>query len=227
MLAFSDAGSTVVVDCGGDVIQRIQAAGLDPLSLDALILTHEHPDHVGGFPLFMEKFWLAGREEPVAVYGIEAALGQARRAFETYDTSGWTTMPPIEWHAFGLREDEPVFANDVWQITASPGFHSVPCIGLRVVHRASEAVCAYSCDTRPSEKIAALARGAQLLVHEATGEGFGHSSAAQAAEIARQAQAERLVLVHLPPGPHDESLAEAREVFAHTDIGEELGVYRF
>lgn len=227
MLAFSDAGSSIVIDCGGDVIQRMQMADIDVRTLDALILTHEHPDHVGGFPLFMEKVWLAGRQAPVAIYGIAAALSQARRSFETFDTSRWKDMPTIEWHEIALRNDARVIENDVWSVTATPGFHSVPCVGTRIVHKASGGVCAYSCDTRPTDSIAGMSQRADLLIHEATGEGYGHSSALQAAHIAVQAEAKRLVLVHLPPGPHEGPLNEAQAVFSATEIGEELGVYTF
>ena len=66
MLALSDHKQTdkenlLIIDCGGDVIQRVLAAGLNPFALKHLILTHAHPDHLSGFPLFMEKIWLAGR----------------------------------------------------------------------------------------------------------------------------------------------------------------------
>ncbi|MDP9349072.1 MAG: MBL fold metallo-hydrolase, partial [Gemmatimonadota bacterium] len=104
MLAFESADSVVVVDCGGDVVQRLMAAGVDLDRIEAMIVTHEHPDHVSGFPLFMEKIWLAGRRRPLPVYGPEAGIAQARRAFESFNTSGWKGMPEIEWHSVPLEE---------------------------------------------------------------------------------------------------------------------------
>ncbi|MEX0747058.1 MAG: MBL fold metallo-hydrolase, partial [Rhodothermales bacterium] len=77
MLAFEEGRETLVVDCGGDVVQRLLAAGIDLDTIAALIVTHEHPDHVSGFPLFMEKIWLAGRRRPIDVYGIGPASSQA------------------------------------------------------------------------------------------------------------------------------------------------------
>ncbi len=227
MLAFSDAGRTIVVDCGGDVVQRLQASNLDPATLDALILTHEHPDHVGGFALFMEKLWLSGRVHPIPVYGIESALSQARRLFETFDTSRWDGLPEIVWHTVPLAEDAPVYDDEVWRITASPSDHSVPCIGLRVEHRPSGRVCAYSCDTRPTPAITRLAAGADILVHEATGEGYGHSSVEQAAQVAVEAGVKKLILVHLPLGLTETDLRAARSYFPDTTLGVEQGVETF
>lgn len=227
MLAITDGPSTIVIDCGGDVVQRIMAAGIDVDSIEAMIVTHEHPDHVSGFPLFMEKIWLSGRRRPIPVYGIMTAIDQARRCFEQFNTSIWPGMPEIQWHEVAHTEGAPVFEDDSWRITASPGDHGIPVVGLRFDHTTSPASLTYSCDTRPSDSIARLAEGTDLLVHEATGEGPWHSSPLEAARIAAQAGANRLVLVHLPPGLTESDLAEARHVFPETYIGEELGRHEF
>jgi len=49
-----------------------------------------------------------------------------------------------------------------------------------------------------------LAARADLLIHEAAGKGPGHTSASQAGEIAAEAKAKRLVLIHYP-GEEDTS----------------------
>ncbi len=227
MLACTDGASTLVVDCGGDVVQRMQASGIDLTTVAALLLTHEHPHHVGGFPLFMENIWLAGRRAPIPVYGIEPALDQARRCFATFDTSRWEGLPEIRWHPFPEAEGVVVLDDDAWRVEAAPGIHSVPVVGLRVRSMATAGVVAYSCDTEPSPAIARLAHRADLLVHEATGAHPGHSSAQQAARIAADAEARRLLLVHLPPALSDADLREARQSFAQTEAGQELGAYAF
>jgi ribonuclease Z len=90
----------------------------------------------------------------------------------------------------------------------------------------------YSGDTRPSAQVAAVARGADLLIHEATfsseelarAEETGHSTAAQAARIAAEAQAARLVLTHISPRysrDAPELLAEARAVFANVLVAKD------
>ena len=84
-------------------------------------------------------------------------------------------------------------------------------------------------DTRPSDTTVRVASGADLLVHEAT---FGdeeaeraketaHSTAREAAEIARRAGAARLVLTHFSARYSRDAgdlLREAREVFPETAL---------
>lgn len=227
MLAFEAEDSAIVVDCGGDVVQRLLAGGVQLEHIRALILTHEHPDHVGGFALFMEKIWLAGRRRPVPVYGPAAAVSQARRVFESFDTSGWEGLPPIEWHEVELREGAEVLHDARWRVTAAPTQHSVPTIALRVADARGGGVVAYSADTAPAAAVARLARGADILVHEASGGFSGHSSIADAARIAAEAGARRLVLVHLPPAPSAAELSAAREHFAAIEFGADGGRYEF
>lgn len=220
MLAFESGERVLVVDCGGDVVQRLLGAGIDLERIEALIVTHEHPDHAGGFPLFMERIWLAGRRRPIDVYGIAAAIAQARRAFEAFNTAGWEGLPEIRWREVELREGAAVLEDASWRVSASPGTHSVPVVGLRVEDVRGGGVVAYSCDTERSEAITRLARGADLLLHEAMAEkARGHTTYAEAAQVAAQAGVRRLVLVHLPPGADDAHLAEARAVFPDTRLG--------
>ena len=221
MLAFQAPGSVVVVDCGADVVQRLLAAGIDLDDVQALIVTHEHADHAAGFPLFMERIWLAGRRRPIDVYGIARALAQARRCWEVFETGGWEGVPEIRWHEVPLAEGALVLEDERWRITAAPGIHGVPVIGLRVEDRVDGGCAAYSCDTEPADAIERLSHGADLLVHEATGDSKGHTSNEDAARVAMRAGAERLVLVHLPPDVNDDDLADARRIFPDVQFGED------
>ncbi len=231
MLGFSDFAaegpSTVLVDCGADVLQRFLAADGSFDDVAGLILTHAHPDHVSGFPLFMEKIWLAGRERPLPVHGIAPALDQAKRTFDAFSliTADWD-LPPIEWHTVAHESGAVMWGSDPWHITSAPVEHGdTPNVGLRTEHRPSGRVVAYSCDTDPCDAVVELARNANILVHEANGDYDGHSTAQEAAEIARRAGAERLILVHLPPGDKTNALAHAQTLFGATELGAEGASY--
>jgi len=228
MLAVQNERSTLLVDCGGDVAPRLQAVGLDPVSIDALIVTHEHADHVAGFPLLMERLWLMGRRTPLPVYGIAPAIAQARRVHDAFDTSDWVDYPGFTLHEIDLAPRAAVLDDGGWRVTASPGTHAVPVVGLRLDDEASHHALAYSSDTAPSEAIRDLAHGAQLLIHEASGTGPVHTSAEQAAHLANDANVGRLLLVHVPP--HDvlaPDLDAARILRPDVQVAAELGHYPF
>ena len=94
---------------------------------------------------------------------------------------------------------------------------------------------AYCTDTRPCRAAIELARGASVLVHEATyGDDMhseagerGHSTAAEAAGVARDAGVQRLILTHVSPRYTDASplLAEARAVFAETELAADFAEF--
>ncbi|MEX2502077.1 MAG: MBL fold metallo-hydrolase [Trueperaceae bacterium] len=204
MLALDNGFTPLWIDCGADALPRLEAVGLDPLRLGALIVTHEHADHVSGFPLLLERLWLLGRREPLPVYGIAPALAQVHRTHDAFDVSGWDGYPGWTPHEIPYALQAPVGHQDGWRITASPGRHAVPVVGLRFRDLTSGRDCTYSSDTAPTAAITDLARDSDLLVHEATGAGPCHASAVQAARIAR-----------------------ASDPTLHIEAGEELAGYAF
>ncbi|MEO0558875.1 MAG: ribonuclease Z [Bacteroidota bacterium] len=224
MLAFEEGETSFLVDCGGDAVQRLLMAGLDPATLDAVILTHEHPDHISGFALLIEKLWLLGRRTPIPIYGPAPTLELARAIFNLYDTNQWDGLPDRTWHAVEMTTGAPVFERGPFRVSAAPVDHPVPTIGLRI--ETASSTVAYSCDTSPCQAVIELARDADLLIHEGTGALPGvHSSPEEAAEAAAEANANRLLLVHIPVGVTDEDLHEARAIFPRTEWGEEGGTY--
>ncbi len=227
--ALGDRGSLILIDCGGDAFQRLLSVGLDPGQLEALIVTHEHPDHVAGFPLLMEKLWVFGRRRPLEVHGIAPAIEQARRTLESFDFSRWDGFPEAHYHEVSRSQGAPVLRSGGLAVCAAPGMHGVPTAALKVKDTDGGGVVVYSSDTQHSDAVVELARGAEILVHEATGDFPGHSSALQAAQVGAAAGVRRLLLVHLPPKAAlgETQIKTARAVFPALELGEEGGCYRF
>lgn len=224
-----DGPSTLAVDCGGDLGQRLMASGRALDDVVGLIVTHAHPDHTSGFPLFVEKIWLDGRERALPIVGIEPALAQIRRSWDAFGpiVEAWD-VPPFDERTVAHAPHTEMWTAAPWTVTASPVEHGdTPNVGLRIEHQATGRVVAYSCDTSPCDAVVDLARDADVLVHEANGAGDNHSSAEEAAEAAREAGAGRLLLVHLPPGDKSDALDAARDVFPATELGDEGGAYSF
>lgn len=93
--------------------------------------------------------------------------------------------------------------------------HQVPTLAVRIEHE--DRVLVYTADTGPAVDLAPFAKGAHLLLAEATyaGERIGppvHLTAAQAGALAHRAEARQLVLTHLAPGVDpSQAKEEARE----------------
>jgi len=98
-----EAGDTrVLIDCGfglRDTAFRLARAGLEPQGLTAILVTHEHSDHVAGVAAF------AGRHG-IAVWGSFGTLAAVAARFEGLaDVSGFDSHAPF---AIGDLEITPV-----------------------------------------------------------------------------------------------------------------------
>ena len=195
----------VLIDCAGQPVIRLRRAGLDYAPVTDLVLTHFHPDHVYGAPMFLMEMWLRGRQEPLGLHGLRHCMERTEKLMLACDVREWPRLFPVTYHSVAESDDVLLLENSDFRITATPVKHFVPTIGLRIVDKRSGRVLAYSSDTEPCPGAYRLAQQAALLLHEAAGRGIGHTSAAQAGEIARAANAKRLVLIHYPTGENDTS----------------------
>lgn len=219
-----------LVDCGTSPIVRLRRAGLVPEELRGLIITHFHPDHACGIPIFLMNVWLLGRTEPLPVYGLQDAVDRFYMMMDLFRWDEWPGLFPVVGNPVAEEVGALVLEDDEFRITAAPVQHLVPTMGLRIESKLTGGVVAYSSDTAPCDAVVKLARGADILIHEAAKDTPGHSSAAQAGEIARQAGVGQLVLIHYRPAPHkyERWIEEAAEAFgSQVELARDLGQYAF
>jgi ribonuclease Z len=191
---------TVLIDSVSNPILRLEQAGLDFNDLTDIIVTHFHPDHASGIPLLLMDMWLMGRQRPLNIYGLHYTLDRVEGLMSFYNWSEWPDFFPVVFYRLPAKEMMPVLNCSDFVIHASPVHHMIPNIGLRVNFLESQKVMAYSCDTEPCDEVVRLSEGADVLIHEATGESPGHSSATQAGAIASKAEVNKLYLIHYPTG---------------------------
>jgi ribonuclease Z len=207
-LVFVGEGSAILVDCPGGAYAKLLRAGIGPERLTHLLLTHQHTDHTHGLPGLLQSLWLGGRTDVLPVLGlpeVQALVDRALGAFAPFGEREPFALPRQVLP--GSAADAPVLETPDFRVWTAPTEHSVPSVVVRVESRASGATVVYSSDTGPCAAVERLARGARLLIHEATfGEyggddatRFAHSTAAQAGRVARVAGVAALWLVHFTP----------------------------
>jgi ribonuclease Z len=198
-LALHTPEGTVLIDCGGSPLYRLACAGVDLDEIRAVVLSHRHADHLYGLPMLVQGLWLAGREAPLPIYGSAEALNVAHKLLELFSLVEREGIFAIESHSVPPREGQRVLNIGSIGITSAPVAHGkVTTLALRLDNTATGRAVVYSADTEPCSALVRLAAGADLLLHEATGEHDGHSSPAEAAEIAREAGVGQLALIHYP-----------------------------
>ncbi|NJM06305.1 MBL fold metallo-hydrolase [Candidatus Gracilibacteria bacterium] len=207
-MVWNGPGGPLLIDVGGSTYQRLLRAGIDPPNLAGVFLTHSHPDHIHGLPVLLFSIGLAGRRAPLPIYGLGDTLAIAEELCRAMRLDYSYVVQPL-WRSIAAGESRELAAD--WQLDTALTAHSKPCLATRFVHR-SGAALVYSCDTEPCIAVEDLARGAQILIHEATTAGpfAGHTSPQQAGEVAARAGVGQLVLVHYSPRwtmPETEALA--------------------
>ena len=190
----------VLVDCVSNPILRLEQAGLDFNDLTDIVITHFHPDHVSGLPLLLMDMWLMGRTRPIDIYGLQYTIDRIEKLMDLYSWSDWPDFFPVRFQRLPDSEHAAVLDCPDFKVLCTPVEHFIPTIGLRFDAHGSGKSLVYSCDTEPCAQMVRLASGADLLIHEASGEQKGHSSAAQAGEMAAKAGVKELCLIHYPTG---------------------------
>jgi ribonuclease Z len=198
-LALRGAGWAVLVECGGSPVQKLAQLGVGLEDLHAVILSHQHPDHLYGLPALVQGLWIGGREAPLPLYGPQQALDRARALLELLDLADREGMFAVEWQPVPLRQGREVGNWGDVRVTVAPAVHAGnDTLALRFENTTTGRAIVYSADTEPCEAVVRLVAGADLLIHEATGDWPGHSTPADAAEVARDAGVAELILIHYP-----------------------------
>lgn len=188
--------------------------------LGAVVISHMHADHfIDLIPLrYALKYGARRRRDKLPVYLPPDGLALLRDLVGAFPSEPGRFLDDV----FALAEYDPSQPLAVGGATLrfAQTEHYIPAFAVR--WQRDGASVTYSADTAPDERVVALARESDVFLCEATlrhGEvepGVrGHSSAAEAAAMARAAGARRLVLTHYGEESTSSDLDQsARELFA-------------
>jgi ribonuclease Z len=190
-----------------------------------IFLTHAHLDHVVGLT-FLFSVMHAHPLQRITLHALPQKLAAVEK--HLFSEALFPTRPPFEF-----RPLEKSFAlADGGLLTHFPLAHQGGSVGYRLDWPGHS--MAYVTDTTadPGAAYVAKIRGVDLLIHECYypdaqaewARKVGHSHTTPVAQVARQAGAKRLVLVHLNPlSTADDpiGLDTARAIFPNTVLGED------
>src|ERR1700730_16479631 len=245
-LAVRRGAERILIDCGeGTQRQLLRSGGLSDLT--DIFITHLHVDHWLGLPGLLQTFNLRDRERPLAIHGppgMAELMRSMRRVYgklaDALESHAADVRHRVLAYCYVVLEDPRPGRFDVEVATAlgvtpGPDFGRLQrgetVAGVRpeqVIGEPREGrKLVVSGDTGPCETLAIAAHAADLLVHEATfGEEererarlTGHSTAAQAAQIAADGEVKLLALTHISSRYSGSELREeARAIFQPCEL---------
>jgi ribonuclease BN (tRNA processing enzyme) len=220
-------GASYVIDCGNGVARQMVLAKLKLASIRSVFVTHQHSDHNADYGNLLLLAWATDLAKRVDTYGPPplAQMTQQFLALNDYDIrtrmadegrpalAGLIAPHEITAGGFVMQDENvKVTAALVEHPPVSPAFaYRFDCPDRSIV---------FSGDTRPSQNLAKLAQGADVLVHEvmhlpsleqliATEPNAktlrehllaSHTTTEQVGRIATEAGVKTLVLSHFVPG---------------------------
>lgn len=208
----------VAMDMGSGTLGRLTAL-MPPEKLDALLLSHWHFDHCSDvLPL---------------LFRLQACAAKPLDVYAPVDESSMVRKVAQQSGAFCLHDvqkDDKVQIGE-FSVRVFAARHPVPGVMYRVTD--GEKTLCYTGDTNTVEGLTDFAQDADLLLAdglfptEMWQEGLPHLSAAQTAELARDAHVKKLVITHLNPNIDPETLLkQARAIRTDAELAHIGATYR-
>jgi ribonuclease BN (tRNA processing enzyme) len=223
-----------VIDCGNGVARQLVFAGVPLTALRHVFITHHHSDHNADYGNLMLLAWASGLKSRVDTWGPPPLEKITRLFFEMsapdieirIANEGRVPLVPLV-HVHEISQGGPVLQEDTVKVTAAVVDHPpvVPSFAFRF--DTADRSIVISGDTARSEKVVALAKGADVLVHSAVylpavdrliarvpnatalrqAIVDGQTSVEDAGRVAQAAGVKTLVLSHLIP-PEDPTVTD-------------------
>lgn len=186
-------GYKVLLDCGSGILAKLQNY-IKPEALDAVLLSHYHPDHTADIGVLQHARLIQGfiGEKPKTLSIFGHALNEQEFSKLSYkDVTAGIAYDPTNSLTIGP-----------FKVSFIQTSHPVPCYAMRLEAEGKSIV--YTADTAFFKDLELFAKKADLLLCECNlysgydGSAAGHMTSSDAGRLATSAEVEELVLTHLP-----------------------------
>lgn len=197
-------GFHLLMDVGSGAVLALEKH-LDPKKLDALILTHYHPDHIADMGVLQHIFQLKEPDKVLPIYGhTESPLHQLR---------DHTFTKGIDYEG-----NEPITIGP-FRISFLKTAHPVPCYALAITEEETGKKLVFTADSGYLEAFIPFSKNADVLLADTNffrgQEGHKvHMTPLEVGKIAEAANVQKLILTHLPPGGNWSQLLEDAQASA-------------
>ncbi len=211
--------TTLLIDSAAGTLRQLVRAGIPYDSVDYILYTHLHPDHVGEFvPFIFATKYAPGykRTTPVTIFAAEG-FKQFHEALKK-GFGEWVEPEPEKV----IIEEIPVHLPSSIQIPpltikCAHTLHTPQSLVYRI-ESPDGTSAVFSGDTDYCSEIIELAQGADILVLECASPEHkkvqGHLTPSEAGKIAREAGVKKLVLTHFYPECDDsDMLTECKRIY--------------
>jgi ribonuclease BN (tRNA processing enzyme) len=199
---FETPGVKVAIDCGASSLIALKKLGIDPNTIDVVVLTHFHGDHCGGVPfLLLDAALGARRRSPLTIIGPRDTRARITALSEALFPTMHKRAPQFDLTYLNSGFERPLETGSL-KVTSFPAAHTDATIPSSVRVEAHGKVVAYTGDSAWTEHMPALAKDADLFICESyfydTPIRF-HLNHVDILEHRSKLAPKRMVLTHLSP----------------------------
>ena len=271
-IAIKAFGEVILLDCGESTQRQLAFAGISPMKISKIFISHFHGDHILGLPGLIQSMGFRGRENKLHIYGPKGL----KKLKNNILSLGYCLIEfPIEFHEI---DSGLVFENEEYIIQCIQTKHNITNLSYSIeekkkprflrekaielgipigpdfgkLHKGESIEVngktikpedvlgpkrkgkklTYSGDTMFCEEMVKLSENSDILIHEATyinedydkAEQNTHSTASDAANIAKYANVKKLIITHISTRYKNDKLIteQVQEVFKNSYLANDL-----
>jgi len=157
---------TFTLDLGLTALIGLRQQGIDPNSIDTVLLSHLHGDHCGGLPfLLMDAMLGSKRESPLTIIGPEGIEAHMRTMQESLFPGSHIMKPKFTVEYFEINPEQSIQLGK-YKITAADARHTAATNPLALKIDTGRKTIAYTGDGELTESLIDFTYEADLLITE-------------------------------------------------------------